>query len=504
MSKKDKKITVKVGLGYGLIDAMGGGAFTIIGAFLLFFYTTFAGLSPLEAASIIAIARLVDAVVSLSIGSITDNFYKTKLGKKFGRRRFFLLIGSPLMAVYALLWVTGQGYWYYLVSYLLFEMIAAMVLIPFETLPSEMTKKFNERTILSTCRMFISATGTFLATFVPGILIKHFGQNNPYAYFFNGCIFAVIYAICILISYKSTWERELSPAMEKELLDKTKREHKTFAQHIQNIAQIAKDYASTLKIRAFRKHLMIYLLSFTAKDTFNAVFVFFCVYDLKVTASLAANLLSLSIVGIPMTIFAGFLMIKIGPSNLFKISYSIMIVCLIGFYAVYILAPGSKIALLFAIAGVYQIGRSILEFTPWNVFPFIPDVDEMVFRQRREGLFAAVMTFTRKSSVAIATFIVGLILQYGGFVKGRAVQPPQVMNTIAYTMVIGSIGLLVIALLFTFTFHLNKQTHLTLTKEIERLKNNGSKLDVDPKTKAVVEDLTGYKYEDVWKEVSMD
>jgi len=503
MSKKDKKITVKVGLGYGLIDAMGGGAFTIIGAFLLFFYTTFAGLSPIEAASIIAIARLVDAVFSLCIGSITDNFYKTKLGKIFGRRRFFLLIGSPLMAVYAMLWVTGRGYWYYLVSYLLFEMIAAMVLIPFETLPSEMTKDFNERTILSTCRMFISATGTFLATFVPGILIKHFGQDNPYAYFFNGCIFALVYGICIFISYKSTWERELSPAMEEELLNKTKKNSKTIAQHLQTITHVFGDYISTLKIRSFRKHLMIYLLSFTAKDTFNAVFVFFCVYDLKVTASLAANLLSLSIVGIPMTIFAGFLMIKIGPSNLFKISYSIMIVCLIGFYAVYLIDPGSKVALLFAIAGVYQIGRSILEFTPWNVFPFIPDVDEMVFRQRREGLFAAVMTFTRKSSVAIATFVVGLILQYGGFVKGRSVQPPQVMATIANTMVIGSITLLVIALLFTLTFHLNKQTHLILTNEIDRLKNNGSKLDVDPKTKAVVEDLTGYKYEDVWKDINV-
>jgi len=502
MSNKAKKITVGVGLGYGLIDAMGGGAFTIIGAFLLFFYTTFAGLSPLQAASIIGIARLVDAVVSLSIGSITDNFYKTKLGKIFGRRRFFLLIGSPLMAVYAMLWVTGRGYWYYLISYLLFEMIAAMVLIPFETLPSEMTKNFNERTVLSTCRMFVSATGTFLATFIPGILIKHFGQNNPYAYFFNGCVFAVVYAICIFISYKVTWERELSPAMEKELLV-TSHEHKTFIQHIEVITHVFNDYISTLKIRSFRKHLMIYLLSFTAKDVFNAVFVFFCVYDLKVTASLAANLLSLSIVGIPMTIYAGFLMIKIGPANLFKMSYSIMIICLLGFYGVYVFNPGSKIVILFALAAVYQIGRSVLEFTPWNVFPFIPDVDEMVTRQRREGLFAAVMTFARKSSVAIATFIVGLILQYGGFVKGRAVQPHQVMQTIANTMVIGSIGLLVIALLFTFTFKLNKQTHLVLTKEIERLKNNGSKLDVDPKTKIIVEDLTGYKYEDVWNENSM-
>ncbi len=197
-------------------------------------------------------------------------------------------------------------------------------------------------------------------------------------------------------------------------------------------------------------------------------------------------------------------MIKVGPSNLFKIAYSTMIVCLLGYYGVYLLNPGSKIVILFIISIVYQIGVCILIFTPWNVFPFIPDVDEIAFRKRREGLFAAVMTFTRKSSVALATLMVGLILQYGGFVKGKTTQTPQVMHVIAYTMVIGSIVLLVMALLITFTFKLNKQTHIILTKEIERLKNNGSKLDVDQKTKEVVEDLTGYKYKDVWQEVSID
>ena len=110
MSNKNKKITIARGVGYGLVDLMGGGAFTIIGAFLLFFYTTFAGLTPIEGASIIAIARIVDAIASLFIGSISDNFYKTKLGKIFGRRRFFLLIGAPLMAVYVLLWTTGRSY----------------------------------------------------------------------------------------------------------------------------------------------------------------------------------------------------------------------------------------------------------------------------------------------------------------------------------------------------------------------------------------------------------
>jgi oligogalacturonide transporter len=501
MSNKNRKITIARGVGYGLVDLMGGGAFTIIGAFLLFFYTTFAGLSPIEGASIIAIARVVDAVASLFIGSMSDNFYKTKLGKLFGRRRFFLLIGAPLMADYVLLWVTGRSYTFYLVTYLLFEIIAAMVLIPWETLPAEMTKDFNDRTKLSASRMFISATGTFLATFVPGRLIAFFGDKSPQAYFINGLVFAIIYAICILISHKVTWERDLTPEMEQELLNGSTT--KSFGEQLMTIVKVAGDYVSTFKIRAFRQHLAIYICSFTAKDLFNSVFIYFCVFNLGVSSTTAANVLSLSIIGIPVTILGGFLMIKVGPGNLYKVAYSIMIVCLLAFYGLYVGHLGSNIVLLFVIGTIYQVGRSLLEFTPWNVFPFIPDVDEMITRQRREGLFAAVMTFTRKSSVALATFVIGVVLQESGFVKGQATQSAQVVSTIANLLAVGCISLLVIALICAATFKLNKRTHGILVDEVERLKNNGSKADVTAETKEVVENLTGYKYENLWKETAV-
>lgn len=500
MSRKDKKVTLATAVGFGLTDIMGGGAFTVIGAWLLFFYTGFVGLTPVQAASIIAIARFVDAIASLFIGTLTDNFFKNKLGRKFGRRRFFLLIGSPLMLSYILLWVTGMNYWYYLFTYLLFEIVAAMVLIPWETLPSEMTKDFNDRTKLSTARMFISGTGTFLATFIPGQLFAVLGKDNANAYFINGVFFAILFAICIFISFKATWERELTPEYEKELLANASKP-KGFSDSMKSVGHMLAEYGTTLKIKSFRKHLAIYLFSFTAKDVFNAAFVFFCVYALSTSTTLAANLLSLSILGVPMTILSGFLLVRIGPANLFKVSYTLMILCLIAFYGIYLTQPASMIAILFVIAGIYQIGRSILEFTPWNVFPFIPDVDEIVTRQRREGLFAAVMTFSRKTCVAIATFFVGLLLEWGGFVKGAAIQTPQAINTIVYTLVIITSVLLLLALAVAFTFRLNKYTHGILVEEIDRLKNNGSKRDVDPKTKEIVETLTGYPYENVWGDI---
>ncbi|MDA5483261.1 MFS transporter [Yersinia intermedia] len=502
MSRTNKKITIPVSIGYGITDIMGGGAFTVIGAWLLFFYTTFVGLSPVEAASIVAIARIVDAVVSLFMGSFTDHFYKTYLGKKFGRRRFFLLIGAPLMLVYALLWVDGMNFGFYLAVYLAFEIIAAIVLIPWETLPSEMTKDFNSRTKLSTCRMFFSASGTFLATFIPGLLISHFGEHDANAYFINGVVFAVLFMVCVFISWKVTWERELTPEMLTEL--NRPKQTTTFVEKIIVVGKLFKEYASTLKVRAFRKHLAIYLLSFTAKDIYNTVFVFFSVYCLNVSASLAGTLLSMSIVGLPVTLLAGMAIIKYGPSRLYVFAYSIMMLCLVGFFMVYQFPTENKIILLVILAAVYQVGRCVLEFTPWNVFPFIPDIDEMITRQRREGLFAAVMTFSRKTTVAIATFFVGVLLQFSGFVKGSQVQPDGAVNMIATLLFAGTAGLLILALWQALTFRLNKRTHKIFVDEVERLKANGMKKDVQPETRKIVEDLTGHNYDNLWCDATED
>ena len=498
MSRTNRKITIPVSIGYGLTDIMGGGAFTVIGAWLLFFYTTFVGLSPVEAASIVAIARIVDAIVSLFMGSFTDHFYKNALGKRFGRRRFFLLIGAPLMLVYTLLWVTGMSFWFYLAVYLAFEVIAAMVLIPWETLPSEMTKDFNARTKLSTCRMFLSASGTFLATFIPGLLISHFGEHDPHAYFINGVVFSVIFMLCVFISWKVTWERELTPEMQAEL--ESHRQPTSFMEKVVAVGRLFKEYYSTLKVRAFRKHLAIYLFSFTAKDVYNTVFVFFCVYCLNVSSSLSGTLLSMSIVGLPVTLLAGVAIIKYGPSRLYVFAYTLMLLCLAGLFMVYQFPTDNKVTILLVLAALYQVGRCVLEFTPWNVFPFIPDIDEMITRQRREGLFAAVMTFSRKTTVAIATFAVGVMLQEGGFVKGSQVQPESAVNTIAMMLFIGTAGLLLIALWQALTFHLNKQTHKIFVDEVERLKAHGSKQDVTPQARHIVEDLTGYSYDDLWNE----
>lgn len=497
-----RKITWGTALGFSLPDMMGGGAFTIIGAFLLYFFTTFAGLTATEGATIIGVARIVDAITSLIMGSLTDNFWKTRLGQRFGRRHFFLLIGSPLMFTYVLMWVVGPGFWYYLIVYLLFEVVAASVLIPWETLPTEMTEDFTQRTKLSSTRMFISATGTFLATFVPGQIIRIMGQSNPWSYFYNALIFAVIYALCIFTAYRATWERPVSEEIAEAKAAAAA--GKVVKRNLwQTLGKEVKDYFSTLRIKSFRKHLGIYLLSFTGKDTFNTIFVYFVVSCLGLTATDSANILSLSVIGIPTVILAGWLMIKKGPRFLFTSAYSIMLVMIGCFYLIYKMHPSNMMVWLLIVGLIYQVGRQTLEFTPWNVFPFIPDLDEIVTKQHREGIYAAVMTFVRKSTVAVATMAVGIILDESGYLKGAKYalhQPESAKSAIVGVLVFGAGGLVLLALLLAQTFKLNKQTHQVVADELTRLRAGGAKEDATPETRAVVKQLTGWDYDKVWDE----
>ncbi|KIS03371.1 MFS transporter [Paucilactobacillus wasatchensis] len=500
MEKKNKvytprKITVWRGIGYGVVDFVGGGSMTIIGAWMLFFYTSYCNLTAVQGASIIGAARVADAICSLLMGSLTDNFYKTKLGRRFGRRHFFLLIGSPLMLLYITLWIAGMSYWYYFATYMVFEVISSAMMIPYETLPNEMTDDYNERTKLSSARMFISAGATFLATFIPGQLFAILGQHTPTPFLINGTMFAIIFVIGVYICYSVTWEKPVTPEMEKELEKDSVNEGSLWSRFMGLLA----DYGSTLRIKSFRKHLLIYLFSFTGKDTFNTVFAYFCIYCLGLSATVAANMLSLSLIGLLVTIVAGFAMVKFGPKFLYTTGYGLMLVMLLGYYFVFKLGIKSHIILiLFVISLFYQIGRATLEFTPWNVFPFIPDLDEIVTKRRRAGIFAAVMSFTRKSTVAVATIAVGFVLDDSGFVKNAASEPVVAQKAIANILLFGTGGLVVLALLVALTFKLNKQSHEIVLNEIDRLRDGGSKADVEPNVAKTVEDLTGVAYEKVW------
>lgn len=486
-----RKVTFWTSIGFGVSDMVGGGGQTIIGAWLLFFYTTYCNLSATQGALIVAIGKIISGTCGMLMGGWTDNFYRTKIGRRFGRRHAFMYFGAPLLLTFILMWVGGRSFWYYLIIYCVFD-AASTISIPYETLPTEMTKNYDERTKISTARMFFSASATFFGTFLPGQLFRIMGTKSPMPFFINGLIFGILFVVAYYISAFSTWEHPVSEIAVGDINEK--------GSVGQTLVRDFKAYISTLKIKSFRQHLYIYLLSFTGKDVYNTVFTYFCVYVLGVSATLAANLLSLSIVGVVTTLIGGWLMVKFGPRFLYILSYGLMLLMYGGYFTVVHSQPSNIVTWLFIISFVYQIGRSLLEFTPWNVYPFIPDVDELVSGHNRAGVFASVISLTRNSTAAIATVLVGMFLDANGFVKNATTEPIHVQNAIMQAIFVGAGGLVLLALLAALTFKLNRHTHKVIIDEVKRLRDGGSKRDATEETKRITKQITGYDYSRVWPE----
>jgi oligogalacturonide transporter len=328
----ERRVSYGVAIGYGITDLFGGGAFAIIGTWLLFFYTTYCGLSVLEAGSIFAIARVIDAVLSPIMGYITDNFGNTWLGRRFGRRRFFLLLSSPLMFLYALLWLTDMGYWYYLGTYLSIELLSAMVLVPWETLAAEMTNRYEERSRLSGVRMICSQLGGFLAVSVPGILMQFTGKDNPFTYTLTGLIFSVVFCLAVFITWRCTWEAK---DVQEETFQTDLQRNSGLLNHLKYLIL---DLFSSFRIRAFRLHIIIYIFSFTAMDVFGSVFTYYVVYCLSQDAASVSGWLSIAAFA---SVFGtyGFMLLlnklNITPSAALRLSYTCIFSVLLFLFIIY-------------------------------------------------------------------------------------------------------------------------------------------------------------------------
>ncbi|SUW63391.1 Inner membrane symporter yicJ [Buttiauxella agrestis] len=253
---KTRKIGLANYLAYGSGDFLGAGTTALTAAWLLYFYTTFCGLTPIEATFIFAMARVLDAVVSPLMGFLTDNFGSTWLGKRFGRRKFFILLGIPLVFSYSFMWVGEMSYWYYLVTYLIFDVVYTMILVPYETLVPEMTDDFKQKTKFSGARISMAQLSAILAAFLPGILLNHFGKDNAVSFFYSSLVFATLCAIVLTFVWFFTWERPRSEWTEAALRAEEEKKTLTFAQ---SMKRLNVELTSTLRVKIFRQHLGMYL-----------------------------------------------------------------------------------------------------------------------------------------------------------------------------------------------------------------------------------------------------
>jgi oligogalacturonide transporter len=475
-------------IAYGSNDFLGAGAMAVISGFILYFYTTFCGLTPVQAASIFAIARLLDAIASPLIGFVSDHFHRTTLGQRFGRRRFFILLSVPLLPAFALMWIDGQSYGYYLATYVFFELVYAMEIIPYETLAAEMSPDFRTKAKFAGARILCGQLSAILASGLPAV-IEAAGKNSSQTFFYMGVIFSIVFMIVALAVFTFTWER---PRDEVESLISP-----DSVSPLRSLKKLYSDLWATLRVRAFRLHLGMYLGGYVSQDIFNAVFTYFVIFALLGTQTTAFYFLTgmycAQLVSVALFIW---LCIRIHPAPSYRFAVILFGIGTLAMLVANSLASG-KTWWVFGALAVIGLGRGGLNYIPWSVYNYMADVDEIVTGRRREGAFAGVMTFTRKTMQAAAVMLVGLLLQAGGFVSGAKTQSPEAIQTILGVMGIGTVALLAFGFVVSLRFRLNRATHAVLMDEITRFKKQPHTVPT-PENRAIVEDLSGWKYDDLW------
>jgi oligogalacturonide transporter len=76
-----------INLGLGLRRHVGAGAQAVITGWLFYFFTTFCGLSAVEAGLILGLPRLLEAITCPLIGYVSDNLRHTWVAARSGGAR---------------------------------------------------------------------------------------------------------------------------------------------------------------------------------------------------------------------------------------------------------------------------------------------------------------------------------------------------------------------------------------------------------------------------------
>ncbi|NMM99445.1 melibiose carrier protein [Bifidobacterium sp. DSM 109958] len=496
-------VTFAQSVGFGLGDFYGGGQTTLTATYLSLFWTRFCGLDIQTAQGIIGGCTALSALFALFFGALSDNLYRFSVGRRFGRRRLLLLVMSPSLLIGIVLWIPGLHPGVYCMAYVVWMMLFQIFMTAYNALPGEMTTDFRGRTLLSTTRLYISNAASTAIPLIGSAVLTALGEHTASSYQIFAMSFTVLFALAMFVCWRTTWELTPEEAGFAEFADGTRTNgHVGFAGWMRRVRVLLRDYASTLRIRAFRQHLAIYLLLMCGMDVFGQTFAYFVIFDWGQSAAFASLLLTLTVLALPLMPACNWLLARFGPRTVYAVGF-----CGMGAGAVMMIAAwllrgvltgAAWTAFATASAVLFFAFRTSAGFTPWQIFPLIADVDRIVTERSRSATFAGVQAFFRQLCSGAAAMIAGAALALTGFDATRATQPFSAQIGLACSTAGIYLTAVCLGWFVARGFGLDRRTDGELLAETERLSAGGAKKDVDPHVRRTVEELTGVPYDRVW------
>lgn len=433
-----KKLSERLAYGFG--DFGCNIIYTAMSAFLLFYYTDYAGVSAFAVGTIMMVSRLFDGVSDIIMGVIVD---RTK--SKYGKARPWILrmcipfaISGVLLFSVPTSWAETPKLIYVFITYnLVSTVVYTAINVPYSALNALMTQNPYERSVLSIFRNLLATAGTLTINIFTLPLVEFFG-NNALAWTKTFFIFGIIAIIAFLYTFWGTSERVKSVAQ---------------LQSTEN-----NDVPVLVGIKALFKNkywiMMTSMLAlFFLMYAINGGSTVYYAKDILGDKNLVGTINGIfNIVQICGMFFIAMMIKKFGKRNIFALGLVLDIIGML------ILNYSNGVMSLIIISSVIRgLGNACGGATMWAMVSDTIDYGEWKTGYRTEGLVNSACSFGWKIGNGIGSALLGLILEAGGYVGTAITQTETALFSIEICFIWIPIAIYVIGLIIMSFYHLDKE-----------------------------------------------
>lgn len=397
-------------LAYGAGDFASNLIFATVSTFLLYYYTDIYGLQAVAVGTILFVARFVDAVWDLYLGTLID---RTKT--RWGQCRPYLLFASPLLAVCVVASFTvpnGSDSFklaYAYITYTLLMCTYSLVNIPYIAMPALMTDDPRDRTRLSAVRMFCAILGSMVVGVLTLKLVQVLGGDNKQAgYQYTVSLMAGIGVLLFWVSFAFTKERV--PPVKQEVMLKA-------------------DFATLVNRRAWWMMALIGLCVYTALSITGGTVLYYFKY---VVGDQSKASLYLFVVGLG--VLCGILIAVALTKRFCKRKVMMMSATVSGLlYASFYFLDPKNVNTVYALGFTIQLFNGISVPILWSMVADTADDAELRSGRRMVGLATSSIAFSYKFGLGLGGAIAGFLLAAIGY-QANVVQTPEAIHGLVLIM----------------------------------------------------------------------